>query len=38
MSFQIPARGKRYRVVLEIYRDRKLEDRVALTETDPFRG
>lgn len=35
---QIPARGKRYRVVLEIYRDRKLEDRVALTETDPFRG
>ena len=35
---QIPEPGKRYRVVLEIYRDRELKDRIALTETDPFRG
>ena len=35
---QIPEPGKRYRVVLGIYRDSELEDRVALTETDPFRG
>ena len=35
---QIPIRGKRYRVVLELYRDDALVDRVALAETDPFRG
>ncbi len=36
----IPEPGKRYRVVLELYRDRdpNLGDRIALTETEPFRG
>lgn len=36
----IPEPGKRYRVVLELYRDRDpdLGDRIALTETEPFRG
>jgi hypothetical protein len=36
----IPAPGRRYRVVLELYRDRdpNLGDRIALTETEPFRG
>lgn len=29
---------KRYRVVLELYRSRDFEDRIALTETDIFRG
>jgi hypothetical protein len=35
---QIPIPGKRYRVVLELYRDDALVDRIALAETDPFRG
>jgi hypothetical protein len=35
---QIPVPGKRYRVVLELYRDEALVDRIALAETDPFRG
>jgi hypothetical protein len=35
---QIPVPGKRYRVVLELYRGDSLADRLALTETDPFRG
>ena len=35
---QIPEPGKRYRVVLEPYRDKALKDRIALTESDPFRG
>ena len=35
---QIPNPGKRYRVVLELYRDEALVDRLALAETDPFRG
>jgi hypothetical protein len=35
---QIPVPGKRYRVVLELYRGDSLVDRLALTETDPFRG
>lgn len=35
---QIPAPRKRYRVVLELYRNQHLNDRVALTETDIFRG
>jgi hypothetical protein len=35
---QIPEPGKRYRVVLELYRDKGLTDRIALTESDPFRG
>jgi hypothetical protein len=34
----IPNPRARYRVVLELYRDRRLRDRVALTETAPFRG
>jgi len=36
----IPEPGRRYRVVLELYRDRDpdLGDRIALTETEPFRG
>lgn len=35
---QIPQPRARYRVVLELYRDDALVDRLALTETDPFRG
>lgn len=35
---QIPEPRKRYRVVLELYRDKRLEDRVALTETAIFHG
>ena len=36
----IPQPGRRYRVVLELYRDRDpdLGDRIALTETEPVRG
>jgi hypothetical protein len=30
--------GKRYRVVLEMYRSASFDDRLALTETDVFRG
>ena len=29
---------KRYRVVLELYRNQRLDDRIALTETAIFRG
>jgi hypothetical protein len=35
---QIPDRRKRYRVVLELYRSRDLEDRLALAETPIFSG
>jgi hypothetical protein len=35
---QIPDRRKRYRVVLEMYRSRDLEDRLALEETPVFSG
>jgi hypothetical protein len=35
---QIPAVRKRYRVVLELYRNERLDERLALTETDIFRG
>ena len=36
---EIPARGRRYRIVLEMYRgDELLTDRLALTQTAPFRG
>jgi hypothetical protein len=35
---QIPTQGKRYRVVLELYRTARLEDRLALTETAIFHG
>ena len=35
---QIPNPRARYRVVLELYRDRSLRDRLTLTETPPFRG
>lgn len=35
---QIPDARARYLVVLELYRNRQLQDRLALTETDPFRG
>jgi hypothetical protein len=35
---QIPTRGQRYRVVLELYRTVRLEDRLALTETAIFHG
>jgi hypothetical protein len=35
---QIPDRRKRYRVVLEMYRGRDLEDRLALAETPIFSG
>ena len=35
---QIPDRRKRYRVVLEIYRSKDLEDRLALEETPIFSG
>lgn len=38
LFLQIPDPGKRYRVVLELYRSGGLEDRLALTETVPFRG
>jgi hypothetical protein len=34
----IPQPGKRYRVVLELYRNRRLDDRLALAETPTFRG
>jgi hypothetical protein len=36
----IPEPGRRYRVVLELYRDRNpdLGERIAFTETEPFRG
>jgi hypothetical protein len=34
----IPTPGKRYRVVLELYRDARRDDRVALTQTAAFRG
>jgi hypothetical protein len=34
----IPARGKRYRVVLELYRDTRRDRRVGLTQTATFRG
>jgi hypothetical protein len=30
--------AKRYRVVLEMYRSASFDDRLALTETDVFRG
>jgi hypothetical protein len=35
---QIPNAGKRYRVVLELYRDQRLDDRLGLTQTVIFRG
>jgi hypothetical protein len=35
---QIPDPRQRYRVVLELYRTPQLRDRLALMETDPFRG
>jgi hypothetical protein len=35
---QIPAPGERYRVVLELYRTVRLEDRLALAETPIFHG
>jgi hypothetical protein len=35
---QIPDRRKRYRVVLELYRSRDLEDRLAFEETPVFSG
>ncbi|HEY7148845.1 MAG TPA: hypothetical protein VH420_05305 [Gaiellaceae bacterium] len=35
---QIPDRRKRYRVVLEMYRGRDLEDRLALAQTPIFSG
>ena len=35
---QIPEPGKRYSVVLELYRDKALKERIALTESGPFRG
>ena len=35
---QIPARGERYRVVLELYRDVGRADRLALFETATFQG
>jgi len=35
---QIPQRGARYRIVLELYRDPRLTERIALTQSDPFRG
>lgn len=38
LFMQIPAPGRRYRVVLELYRNEHLNDRVALTETEIFRG
>jgi hypothetical protein len=34
----IPQPGKRYRVVLELYRNQRLDDRLALAETPTFRG
>jgi hypothetical protein len=34
----IPSQGKRYRVVLELYRNAQRDDRVALTQTVVFRG
>ena len=34
----IPDPNSRYRVVLELYRDAHLEERIALLETPPFRG
>jgi hypothetical protein len=34
----IPDHGKRYRLVLELYRGQTLNDRVALFETPTFRG
>jgi hypothetical protein len=35
---QTPDPRRRYRVVLELYRDPALRDRLTLAETDPFRG
>jgi hypothetical protein len=35
---QIPAPRRRYRVVLELYRDEGLTDRLALAQTQVFRG
>jgi hypothetical protein len=35
---QIPQHRKRYRIVLELYRDQGLTERIALMESDPFRG
>jgi hypothetical protein len=35
---EIPKARKRYRVVLELYRDRRLTDRLALSQTVVFRG
>jgi hypothetical protein len=35
---QIPDPRRRYRVVFELYRDKRLEDRLALAETAIFRG
>jgi hypothetical protein len=34
----IPAPGKRYRVVLELYRDASRDERIALTQSAVFRG
>lgn len=34
----IPSPGKRYRVVLELYRSARRDDRLALTQTAVFRG
>lgn len=34
----IPGPRRRYRVVLELYRDETFVDRLALTETEPFRS
>jgi hypothetical protein len=34
----IPQPGRRYRVVLELYRNAQRDDRVALTQTSTFRG
>jgi hypothetical protein len=38
LFIEIPQPGRHYQVVLELYRDRNLRDRVALTQTDVFRG
>ena len=35
---QIPKRNRQYRVLLELFRDDALDDRLDLIETDPFRG
>jgi hypothetical protein len=32
----VPRSGRRYRVVLELYRDKSLDERLALTQSEPF--